>query len=319
MAIGSSQITGEQESFFERGLVPNSSNIKKGYVVAHVSLTDDKLVDLPNAAGALLGGRAYAGVSVSANITNENNTPDNHLLVQRLGIANCLLSSGSTCTAGDYAAYDPANGGAIVPYTSTTQVVIGKFTQTKTAQSFEQFVGVFLQDGLGAGSTKGVPPLGKITSVVGPISNTALETVLASLTVPANYVNPGSTFRLFAKASVAGGNGTDTLTLRVRLDNVAGTLLATSPAVDVVNAGGDIGIIDLTGIVGAAGNVISTFGTAGISPGQAVAAGGNVQTTGSGGYVPFNPAVSHGLVITAQWSAASPADSMTLESAILSG
>lgn len=315
MAIGSSNLTGEQISKFERGLVPIGANLKGGYVVAHASTTDNKIVSLPNHASALLGGRSYAGVNVSQGLTT---TTDNEITVQRLGIAPCLLKIGSACTAGDYAAYDPADGGVIVPYTSPAQVVIGKFSQTKTSSSAEQFVGVFLQEGIGAGTNRATPPLGEVTSPSGTVSNTTVETVLTSFTVPANFTSAGTILRLRAKCTVTSGNSTDTLTLRVRLDSVAGTILAASPAVNVTDAGGDTGIIDLSLVVGTAGNVISTFGIAGISPGQAVATGGNVQTTGSAGYVAFNPALSHAILVTAQWSASSASDVMLLESAFLS-
>jgi len=316
MAIGSSQSTGERLECFERGLVPKSSTIKEGYVVVHASTTDDKLVDLPNAAGVLLGGRSYAGVSAAAGTTD--NTKDNQITIQRLGVAKCALKASTACTAGDYAAYDPADGGPVVPYTAPTQVVIGKFTQTKLSSASEQYVGVFLQEGLGAGTTRFVPPLAEINSTTGSVSNTTAETVLASFSIPAGFTGAGSVLRFRAKATATSGNANDTLTLRVRLDTGAGTLLAASPAVDVTNAGGDIGIVDLVGIVGAAGNVLSTFGTVGISPGQAVATGGNVQATGSGGYVTFNPALLHSFVITAQWSAASLSNVVVLEAGILS-
>ncbi len=316
MAIGSSQSTGERLECFERGLVPKSSTIKEGYVVVHASTTDDKVVDLPNAAGVLLGGRAYAGVSAAAGTTD--NTKDNQITVQRLGVAKCALKASTACTAGDYAAYDPVDGGPVVPYTSPSQVVIGKFTQTKLSSASEQFVGVFLQEGLGAGTNRVTPPLGIITSPSATLTNTTVETVMTAFTIPAAFTSAGTILRLRAKCAISSGNSTDTLTLRVRLDTVAGTILAASPAVNVTDAGGDIGIIDLTLIVGAAGNVISTVGTAGISPGQAVATGGNVQTVGSAGYVAFNPALSHQILVTGQWSAASASDIMLLESAFLS-
>lgn len=316
MAIGSSQSTGERLECFERGLVPKSSTIKEGYVVVHASTTDDKIVDLPNATGVLLGGRSYAGISAAAGTTD--NTKDNQITIQRLGVAKSALKASTACTAGDYAAYDPADGGPVVPYTSPSQVVIGKFTQTKLSSASEQFVGVFLQEGLGAGTNRVTPPLGEITSPSGTVTNTTVETVLTSFTIPANFTAAGSILHLYAKSAVSGGNANDTLTLRARLDTITGTVLAASPAVDVTNAGGDIGIIDLTLIVGTAGNVISTSGTAGISPGQAVATGGNVQTVGSAGYVAFNPAVSHTVLLTAQWSGTSTSNVMLLESAFLS-
>jgi len=315
MAIGASQLSGDRRSFFENGYVPNSSLIKEGYVLVQVSTTDDRLVDVPNAIGALLGGRAYVGISASANITNENNTPDNHVLVQRLGVAKCLLKPGTGCTAGDEAAFDPADGGTIVPYTSTNQVPIGKFWQTKTAVAFEQAVGVFLTEA----PLKSPVPLSKITAVSGAISNTAAETQFGSsgLVIPASYLQEGAVLKVHAKFDVLSGNANDTLTLRARLDGLAGNVLATTPAVDVVNAGGDIGIIEFTIVVGVNALLIATGGIAGISPGQAVAAGGNVQTTGTVGYVAYTPLLPHTIIFTAQWSAAAVGNSVLLDSASL--
>lgn len=311
MAIGASQLSGDRRSFFENGYVPNSSLIKEGYVLVQVSTTDDRLVDVPNAIGALLGGRAYVGISASANITNENNTPDNHVLVQRLGVAKCLLKPGTACTAGDEAAFDPADGGTIVPYTSTNQVPIGKFWQTKTAAAFEQSVGVFLAEPY----ARSVLPLSKINTVSEPVVNTNVETQFGTsgLVIPASFFKPGDVFKISAKFNVISGNAGDILTIRARLDNLAGAILAKTPSVDVTNAGGDIGIIDINLIVGINALTIATSGIAGISPGQAVSVGGNVQTTGTVGYVPYTPLLAHSIIFTAEWSTASASNSVVMD------
>ena len=64
--------------------------------------------------------------------------------------------------------------------------------------------------------------------------------------------------------------------------------------------------------VGASGTMVAD-GIGGISPGQAVATGGNVQITGTAGTIAIDTRVAHNLVITATWSAASASDSCVLE------
>lgn len=316
--IGTGNLSGERFTLFERGMVPQSSGIPQGYAVVHCSVSggaDNLAVDLPNAALAFLGGRAFAGINASAGVTDL--TSDNQLTVQKLGIAKAALKINTACTAGQEAGYLPSDGGVVQPVTPSNAgslVPIGRFTQSKSASASVQYVGVELHaDGAGSGERL----LGAIVASSTAISNTATETAFdQSVSVPAGRIQTaGTVLKIRAKVRVTSGTSTDTLTLRARLDTTAGVLLGATPAVDVTNAGGDLGVLDLTATirtVGASGTLVAD-GLGGISPGAAVATGGNVQVTGTAGTVAIDTTAAHSLVITAQWSAASSSDSCVLE------
>ena len=83
--------------------------------------------------------------------------------------------------------------------------------------------------------------LGNITTSSATITNTAVETAFdQTITVPANTLSVGSLLRILAKVSVPSGNSTNTLTLRLK---VGSQVVALTAAVDVTDAGGDVGIL----------------------------------------------------------------------------
>ncbi|MFO0578689.1 MAG: hypothetical protein U1A78_32200 [Polyangia bacterium] len=315
MTVGASNASGERFRLFERAMVPQSNSIKEGYALSHTSVSGDNLaVDVPTAAAALAGGRAFAGISAAQGTVNVSY--DNSITVQKAGIAKCALKANTACTAGTEAGYDPADGGPVQPVTPLNAgvlVVIGRFTQTKSSSSSEQFVGVELH-AHEAGASERV--LGAITSSSSAVTNTTTETAFdRTVPVPAGRLNAAGTFlRIHATARVTGGNGNDTLQLKCRFDSAAGDFIGQTPAVDVTNTAGDRAVLDLVLFVrsaGATGSYVSS-GLGGISPGQAVATGGNVQTTGTT-VVNFDFTAARTLVVTATWSAASASNTVVLD------
>ncbi len=300
MAIGASNSSGERISYFERGMVPNSSNIKEGYVVCNISTSDNFLVDLPNAVGALLNGRAYAGVNASAGTTSST---DNQITIQRYGIAKCVLKPNTACTVGDSAAYDPADGGVIVPYTSKSQVIIGKFTQTKSASASEQMVGAFLTEGA---NSKGDTLFGAITTTSGTVTNTTTETAFdQKVTIPANTLVAGSILRIQGGVYIPTANAGDTLQLKVKLGSVT---LAASAAIDPANAG-DFGsfFVDVT-----------VRSTTSLTAKGMVGVASTVTNSGTAGPLAFSAAVANDITVTATWGAASATNVVRLEDLIVS-
>lgn len=321
MATGANNLSGERITLFTRAMVPNSNLITEGLCLAHCNSSGDNLlVDIPSAASALLAGRAFAGINASAGTVNT--TSDNQITVQKGGIAKAVLKANTACTGGGEAGYDPADGGTVQPVTPANAakvVVIGRFTQTKTSSSSVQFVGVELYC---HGAAFGEQLLGAITTSSTAITNTATETAFdQSVAVPAGRIQVAATvLKIRAKVRQTSGNANDTLQLKCRLDTTAGVTLGQTPAVDVTNAGGDLGVLDLVAtirVVGASGTMM-VDGIGGISPGQAVATGGNVQTTGTAGTIAIDTTVAHNIVITASWSAASASNSCVLEDLVVS-
>lgn len=320
MATGANNLSGERITLFTRAMVPNSSSITEGLVVVHCNSSGDNLlVDVPSAAAALLGGRAFAGINASAGTVNT--TYDNQITVQKGGIAKAVLKANTACTGGGEAGYDPADGGVVQPVTPANAaklVVIGRFTQTKTSSSSVQFVGVELYC---HGAAFGEQLLGAITTTSSAVTNTSTETAFdQSVSIPAGRIQVvGTVLKIRAKVRQTGGNANDTLRLKCRLDTITGVTLGQTPAVDVTNAGGDLGVLDLVvtlRAVGASGTMM-VDGFGGISPGQAVATGGNVQTTGTAGTIAIDTTAGHTIVITATWSAADAANSCVLEDLVV--
>ena len=317
MSIGASNLSGERVRLFEIAMAPQSTAVSEGKVLVYClpPTTDNLAVDVPNGAYVLLGGRAFAGISASSGSVQL--PQDNQVLVQKAGIAKCLLAAGEACTAGALGGYDPADGGLVrqIPLIGAGRFVpIGRFAQTKSSSASPQMVGVEL---LSTGNSSGWGLLGETLSASAPVSNTTSETLFSqSVLIPAGRIAvAGTKLRIRARVTVAGGVANDTLQIRCRLDSLTGTLLGSTPAVDVTNGAGDIGVLDLEVLfrgVGFAG-VMHSVGIGGISPGQAVATGGNVQTTGTAVAASVDTTVDHSIVISAQWSAANMADVCSLD------
>jgi hypothetical protein len=309
MTIGASNASGERLGLFQRAMVPQSNNITEGCVVVHVLVSGDNLaVDIPTAAAAFLGGRAFAGI-----VTNQgtvNTVYDNQVTVQKAGIAKCILKANTACTAGQEAGYSPADPGTVQPITPASAgvlVSIGRFTQTKTSSASAQFVGVELHV---EGASAGEQVLAAIVASSTAITDTASETAFnLSAALPANRIlAPGTVLWIRAKARITAATGNETMVFKARLDSTTGVIFGATPAVDVTNAGGDLAVLDLVATVrsvGAGGTLVCN-GFGGISPGQGVATGGNVQTTGTAGTIAIDTTVAHTLVITLLSSGAGP-------------
>lgn len=319
MATGANNSSGERLGLFQRAMVPLSGSAVEGCVLVHANATDNLIVDAPNSASALLGGRAFAGINASAGTVNP--AIDNQVTVQKGGIAKARLKASTACIAGQECGYAPADGGTVQPVTPANAgalVSIGRFTQSKASSANVQMVGVELYAPTEGGGER---MLGAIVASSSFITNTASETAFdLSVPIPAGrVVSVGTVLKIRAKARVTGGNGSNTLQMRCRLDTTAGVLLGQTPAVDVTDLGGDLAVLDLVATVravGASGTLVAD-GFGGISPGQLVTTGGNVQATGTAGTVAVDWTVAHTIIITALWNAASPSNAVLLEDLVV--
>ena len=319
MSVGASNVSGERIRLFERAMVPQSTSVSEGKVLVYcqpVVGTDNLAVDVPTGATALLGGRAFAGLC--ADVGSVQLPQDNQVLVAKAGIHRGLLLAGEACVAGADCGYDPADAGrikSVTPANAAKMVPIGRFTQSRASSGSDQLVGVELL--CHSGSVGDSQLLGMTLGASAPVSNTAAETAFnQSVSIPAGRLyQAGTRLKIKARVTAASAAANDTLQIRARLDSAAGALIGSTPAVDITNAGGDIGILDLDVTVRSVGatGVFQSVGLGGISPGQEVSTGGNVQTTGSAAAVTFDTTVAHTVVITAQWSAANVASSCVLE------
>lgn len=306
---GASQLSAKRIRLLEIAHTPQSSGLAEGLVACFVTTAndiDDLAVDIPTSASALDSGRAFAGIVMD--YSSAVVAQDSSVLLQLAGVAKCKLKANSTVSRGQGIGYDPADGGTVQPITAANAgklVRIGTSRQSKSSNSSIIMLSVLLD---GRDSDMSARNLSVITAASSTITNTTTETAFSTtFSIPANRLRVGSVLRLRARASVSSGNSTDTLTLRARLTNAAGTLLGEGPAVDVTNGGGDVGDIDLEMIVrtlGSGGTMMSN-GKIGLLTA--------VKSTGSAGAVTIDTTAANVLVITAQWSAASASNIVAMD------
>jgi len=316
------QVSGEAaaQTLFGRGFLPvSTASIAKFRVVVAASSSDDKAVCNPALATALNGGRNFVGIATADRTVDAAGQDSSGIEVQVAGIARATLKANTTCKKGDECGYDPSLDGVVEPVTPANRgklVVIGHFDQSKTSITDQQLVSVALL-GAPGGSGGGAVTASYTSSTT--ITNTATETAFSVTgSIPANrIISAGTRARVKARVAVSGGNANDTLQLKAYLGSVAaGNLIGQTPAIDVTNAGGDVGVLDIEALFSAVGvsGAARSMGFAGISPGQAVATGGNVQTTGSPvASVSVDTTAAIPVIITATWSAASASNVCALE------
>lgn len=149
-------------------------------------------------------------------------------------------------------------------------------------------------------------------------SNSTDEAVLASYALPANFLQSGKSIRWQGAVRATSTNSTDTLTVNCRVHTsaaVAGTIVATSGAVDVAN--NDVVIFDLTLVprssAGTASGSILVFGLCS-APGAEGTATARVafEVLSSIDYT----AAQH-LIISADWSVASASNSCQAEANVV--
>lgn len=307
MATGASNLAAAQYDVFSVALVPKSSNIAYGHVVVFTSdANENKMVDIPTAATALLGGRAFAGISCGQGTTNT--TYDNNIQIQRHGIAKCLLKASTACTRGDQAAYDPADGGTVVPYTSANQVKIGEFRQSKSSSASTQLVEVLLD----AGDVFADRLMGAITTS-GVETGLDAETLLdQSVTIKANRLKVGSVVHILGKVRCTTGADTETAVLTVYWGGLTGTALAACTGTNL--AANDVYLFDIWATVRSA-TTADWFGYHTIVP-AAVTTAVPVSLRSNGATTIPTTASDAVIGVSCNWSAASD-DRVALESLIV--
>lgn len=314
MATGASNQAGERISFFERAYVPRASGIQEGMVVVATSdVGDNLLVDLPNSAAALNGGRNYVGISASqgSTVVSANTLPsDQSILVQKAGFAKGLLKASTACEKYSPAGYDPTDGGYIVPHVSGKTVQIGRFSQSKSSSASPQFVGVWLDEGGSLGELL----IGATTATSGNVTNVNTETPFdKTISIPANLLSAGAVLKILAKVNVLSGNGTDTLLLKLKLGS---QVLCATAAIDVTNGGGDLGILQATVTIRSIG--ASGVATAAGSSGLGVPGTATLRVDGVAGTFTLDTTAANAVSVTATWSAASTSDICALEALVVS-
>lgn len=161
-----------------------------------------------------------------------------------------------------------------------------------------------------------IPLAGLAKTSTTTVSNTTTETLLHTFTIPGNDASAGSVYTIRAIGTMDWTTGTPTVTFRVRLGGLAGTLIAScvvtcptgaSSAAPAWTVDGDVITISTgsggtwRGSIRAAGQVVSGGFTAAANP----------STVGApGSAVSVSTTATADLVITAQWSAASATNTL---------
>ncbi len=147
------------------------------------------------------------------------------------------------------------------------------------------------------------------------VANTTTETVISTLTIPANDMVAGATYRLTAWGT-AGVTATPTMTFRARISGVAGTQIASSGAITASSGvTGKVWKAEIMLVCLTTGGSGTAFGNLHVIEGLSVAGGNPVTTPGQrmdgGSSVTVDTTASRDLVLTAQWSAASSSNTIT--------
>ena len=223
----------EQESYY-----PADTNIAKGLVVVFDNTSgDNRSVVLPNHANVLLGGRSFAGISAveGSPVTAQ----DKAWTVQCRGTADCLLKNSTACTRGQIAAYDPADGGRIVPLTSVKQQPIGRFQQTKSAGT-DVMVGVRLGEIGGARAGGLIGAIVASSTAIGTDPETLMD---QSVTIPANLLQANDVLHIVGKVRATVGANAETVVLKLYFGGLTGLALATCTATNVAQH--DVWVFDI--------------------------------------------------------------------------
>lgn len=153
------------------------------------------------------------------------------------------------------------------------------------------------------------------TNVAASAALTASSTETAfdkSFTVPANQLQIGDTVRIRGQVIASATNSTDTLTVKVYIGGIAGTLLASSGALDVANS--DICVFDVlltVRTIGATGTfVASGLMTIGV-PGTATVKTFAVAST------TIDTTATQQIAVSGQWSTTSGSNSCRLDQLLI--
>ena len=201
----------------------------------------------------------------------------------KFGIAKGLLAAGETCTAGALCGMTRRRrAGPPDPL-----IGAGRFRRDRAFCADEIFLpSPQMVCGRAAhrGQRLGLGLLGETLAASAPISeHSGGNPLFAKRLIPAGRISvAGPNFRIRARVTVAGGVANDTFSDPLPTGFPHGTLLGSTPEVDVTNGAGDIGLLDLEVLfrgVGLAG-VMHSVGI-GASPGQSRRDRRERQTTGT--------------------------------------
>ena len=143
------------------------------------------------------------------------------------------------------------------------------------------------------------------TDASAAVSNTTAETAFGnSVTLAAALLRAGSRLRIRAQGIATATNGTDTLTIKVKIGN---TVLVTTGAVDV--ADDDIFVIDCDLVV----RTVGTGGTFVSNAMQILDAAGTALKAAFLASTAIDTTATQAVTVTATWSAASTANSCRMD------
>lgn len=155
------------------------------------------------------------------------------------------------------------------------------------------------------------------TITAATVANTAAETVIGTFTIPANDAQTGGVYRAVMYGT-ASSTATPTITFRVRLGGLAGQLLGTFAAVTTASGVANAGWSTETRLFCIANGGSATWSATNTLAQQiANTTTGASQVALTNGTVTVSSTVTETLVVTAQWSAASPSNTASSTAGLL--
>jgi hypothetical protein len=234
-------------------------------------------------------------------------------------VANCLpssqatiaiMSAGIACNfdatptiAGDYVTISPTvagdchDAGSVYPNNQALGRVLNTGTSTLT---------LFPEEMRGQGGFLAYPP--NTTPVT--VGNTVAETIMQGIPIGAGDLNSiGRVFVVHGWWAQQGETASPTLIVRARLDSAGGTLLGTFTTVNVtLNSGGFNAQLELATVSTGAAGTLEVQGSMNWGFGGTITLASLANSAVS---TPIDLTVAHTIYFTAQWSAASPSNTIT--------
>lgn len=165
------------------------------------------------------------------------------------GVYDLAAASGTLFTDGEDVYFDATNKLAVPAGNANANFRFGRAVAAKISGVTSVRALINAVSGLAARAVT--------TADSAAVTNTVAETVIGTLSIPANSLSQGRVVEFFAGVIATATNSTDTFRFRVRLGGVAGAVIADTTAIDLANS--DTGVISGQVVVredGAAGSIV---------------------------------------------------------------
>lgn len=151
------------------------------------------------------------------------------------GILDFNSASATVFVDGEDVWWDDTNNLAVKTGISTATFRLGTAVGAKASGA------LVVRVDLNARAFGGCDKIAEAVADSAAVTNTVTETIVGTVTIPANRLKTGTIIEFLAALIATATNSTDTFQGRVRLGGVAGTVVADTTAIDLANS--DVGVL----------------------------------------------------------------------------